>query len=171
MDKKTFEVIKNRLSEVNAVVAGLDPVVRGPAFEILRPYVTGAGAQSASRPSAGQGGPGPGPAAVGDESFAEFLGRAATEDGVDRALLACYWQSQRETSGTFTAQAANALLKDAGHASTNITRDLDSLRSRKPQLVVQVRKSGRSKQARKLYRVTDAGARQAGALLRSDADQ
>jgi DNA-binding PadR family transcriptional regulator len=42
---------------------------------------------------------------------------------------------------------------------SNITTALSSLIERKPQLVIQTRKSGNSKQARKRYRLTDAGIR------------
>jgi DNA-binding PadR family transcriptional regulator len=40
---------------------------------------------------------------------------------------------------------------------SNITRARDGLKARQPQLVIQVQKSGKSKQARKRYKVTSAG--------------
>jgi hypothetical protein len=57
----------------------------------------------------------------------------------------------------FEAQRVNTLLKHLGLGVGNITRSLESLKSRKPQHVVQLRKSGTARQARKRYKVTAAG--------------
>ena len=77
--------------------------------------------------------------------------------GPDRALLAGYYLQVVLGQSDFDGFNANKELKHAGHASGNITRDLDALMARAPQLVVQTRKHGNSKQARKLYRLTAAG--------------
>jgi hypothetical protein len=44
-----------------------------------------------------------------------------------------------------------------GHGLINITAALDDLREAKPALVLQVGKSGKSRQARKTYKLTIAG--------------
>jgi DNA-binding PadR family transcriptional regulator len=48
-------------------------------------------------------------------------------------------------------------MKHLGHGVKNITSALSSLMNEKPQRVVQLKKSGSTKQARKQYKVTEAG--------------
>ena len=49
------------------------------------------------------------------------------------------------------------MLKDLGHRASNITDALSSAMKEKPALIIQVKKSGSARQARKLYKLTDAG--------------
>ena len=77
----------------------------------------------------------------------------------DKALVAGYWFQKFEAQTALDSQRINSALKQLGHGVSNITRALDDLTRRKPQLVIQVQKSGTSKQARKKYRLTDAGLR------------
>jgi hypothetical protein len=74
-----------------------------------------------------------------------------------RALVVGYWFQVMQGEQDLDGFSINKELKHLGHAVTNITTALSSLIERKPQLVIQTRKSGNSKQARKLYRLTDAG--------------
>lgn len=75
----------------------------------------------------------------------------------NRALVVGYWFQVLQGVPDLDGFSINKELKHLGHAVTNITTALTSLIERKPQLVIQTRKSGNSKQARKLYRLTDAG--------------
>ena len=65
----------------------------------------------------------------------------------------------------FDAQSVNTKLKHLGHGVGNITQALDVLKDRRPQLIVQLRKSGTTKQARKKYKVTTAGKSAVEAML------
>jgi hypothetical protein len=87
----------------------------------------------------------------------EFYASAAPESEPERALVVAYWVQEVRGDGEFEAQAVNTQLKHLGHGVSNITRALDDLKARKPQLVIQIQKSGKSKQARKRYKVTAAG--------------
>ena len=40
MDKKAFSEVQERLLEVNKVIAKLDPSIRVPAFDFLKPYIS-----------------------------------------------------------------------------------------------------------------------------------
>ena len=82
---------------------------------------------------------------------------ANPQTGREKALVVAYWLQPDPEANDFTAAEANKLLKELGHGIGNITREFDRLMSEKPQLVYQTRKSGASKQARKLYRITSAG--------------
>jgi hypothetical protein len=97
--------------------------------------------------------------------FPTFLSSARASTAVDRALLAGYYFQQiLRQADDFDSFSLNRELKNAGHASGNITRDLDALIAKTPQLVMQTRKHGTSKQARKLYRLTAAGLTAARAM-------
>lgn len=90
-------------------------------------------------------------------TFADFCNAASPGSGIDRVLVAGYWLQVVGQQDGFSSQDANKELKHLGHQSTNITRDLDHLQAGSPKLVIQVKKSGNTKQARKLYKLTHAG--------------
>jgi hypothetical protein len=77
----------------------------------------------------------------------------------ERALIGGYWFQVVQGEGTFTGLQVNNELKNAGHGIGNITDALTTLQSRSPAQVRQVMKSGRTKQARKTYKLTVAGIR------------
>lgn len=95
----------------------------------------------------------------------EFYAKAAPESEPERALVIAYWVQEVRGDGEFEAQTVNTQLKHLGHRVSNITRALDNLKARKPQLVIQVQKSGTSKQARKRYKVTSAGKTEVSRML------
>lgn len=97
--------------------------------------------------------------------FPALLGSARALSGVDRVLLAGHYFQAILGQSDFDGFSLNRELRNAGHASGNITRDLDSLMAKTPQLVIQTRKQGTSKQARKLYRLTAAGLAAARAMV------
>jgi hypothetical protein len=82
-----------------------------------------------------------------------------------RALVAGYWLQVCQGGPSFDAQSANTELKHLGHPSSNITMALGALINQKPALVLQLRKSGNTKQARKSYKITESGIRKVRAML------
>ncbi|MBD3276355.1 MAG: hypothetical protein GF372_13645 [Candidatus Marinimicrobia bacterium] len=90
-------------------------------------------------------------------NFADFFAAVNPQTDSERALISSYWLQVKEGKEHVRAYDVNALLKDLGHPINNITRAFDHLQSKSPQLIMQVRKKGRSQQARKRYRVTQAG--------------
>jgi hypothetical protein len=90
-------------------------------------------------------------------TFAEFFDALDPQTEADKALAAGYWIQVGEKAESFDAQSANKELKHLGHAAGNITQALSALMQQKPALVVQLKKSGSSRQARKTYKVTQAG--------------
>jgi hypothetical protein len=89
--------------------------------------------------------------------LSEFYEAAAAASEMDRALVVAYWYQFKEGATDVEAQKVNAQLKNLGHGVGNITRAFDALKSQKPALIIQTRKEGTSKQARKKYRVTGEG--------------
>ena len=96
----------------------------------------------------------------------EFFDACHAENGLDRALVVAYWfQVLRGEADGWDSQKVNTELKHLGHPSSNITRDLDHLMSRTPRYVMQMRKQGTTRQARKLYALTREGIRAVEAML------
>lgn len=101
------------------------------------------------------------PVVTAINSFAEFheLFEAANpSSGPDKALVAAYWYQVILGHEDPDGFIINKELKNLGHQSNNITRDLDALMRRSPRLML-VRKEGSSKQARKRYKLTREGIR------------
>jgi hypothetical protein len=77
----------------------------------------------------------------------------------EKAITVGYWLQVCNKQDNFTAQDVNGTLKHMGHGVNNITDAFNTAKDRKPALVMQTQKSGTSKQARKMYRLTTAGVR------------
>lgn len=95
----------------------------------------------------------------------ELVTAAAPSDGPEQALVAGYWFQAIQGQSGWTGSEANSMLRNMGLGLANVTRTLDQLRKRSPPLVMQVKKSGRSKQARKTYTLTSAGIGKVEAML------
>jgi len=85
-----------------------------------------------------------------------------------KALVVGYWFQVIQKKDDLDGFQLNKELKNLGHPSTNITRDLDSLINRTPRFVMQVRKEGNSKQARKKYKLTREGIKAVDRMLRGN---
>lgn len=90
-------------------------------------------------------------------SFAELYDAVGPDTHADKALVAGYWLQVCEGGESFDSLSANNELKHLGHRLPNITAALTKLKGMKPALVLQLKKSGTSKQARKTYKLTMAG--------------
>lgn len=102
-------------------------------------------------------------------TFADLYNAAQPETTADKALVAGYWVQVCQSQEQFTGQSANKELLNLGHALTNITNAFSALKDKKPALAIQVRKSGSSQQARKQYKLTQAGIDAVTAMMQSGA--
>lgn len=91
------------------------------------------------------------------ESLAELFDAADPEIESERALVVGLWMQKSSGLDTFDSAAVNRELKHLGHGVGNITSAFNDLISQKPALAMQTAKSGKSKQARKKYKITRAG--------------
>jgi ATP-dependent exoDNAse (exonuclease V) alpha subunit len=98
-------------------------------------------------------------------SLGDLFAAADPSSETERALVAAFWIQTHEGNGSFTAQSVNGSLTHMGHGVSNITRTLGVLMGRRPKLVIQLEKAGKSRQARKTYKVTSEGERAVQALL------
>ena len=91
--------------------------------------------------------------------FHELFDAAGPESASERALVAGYWFQQIQGKAELDGFLVNKELKNLGYPSNNITRDLDNLMKQTPRLITQIRKEGKSQQARKAYKLTSEGVR------------
>ena len=97
--------------------------------------------------------------------LASLYDAANPESQADKALVVGYWIQVVGGSEDWESQSVNAELKNLGHGVGNITDVLNTLINQSPRLVIQTRKSGTTKQARKRYRMTTEGIRKLKAML------
>lgn len=103
--------------------------------------------------------------------FAELFAAAQPATDKERALVGGYWRQVCRGDEQFASQTINADLKNLGHGVGNIAEALGQLIDERPQLVLQLRKAGATKQARKTYKMTIAGRGRVEAMIRSAAEQ
>jgi hypothetical protein len=105
---------------------------------------------------------------VGDvnyTSFSDLFDTASPTTENESVLVGAFWFQQIQGNADFSSQQINDELKNLGHAISNVTRTFDRLRETKPALALQIQKSGKSKQARKRYRLTAAGIKEVNRML------
>lgn len=98
-------------------------------------------------------------------NFAELFHAADPKAEKEKALIAAYWIQRSTAADQFGSQQLNTELKNIGYRVGNITDALSQLINERPNLVIQVAKSGSTKQARKTYKITDAGFRRVAEML------
>jgi hypothetical protein len=101
---------------------------------------------------------------AGAEDLAGFFSGASAGSDAQKVLVAAGWSYRIGKKEDFDSQSLNSELKNLGHGVPNVTRALNSLILHQPQLVIQTRKSGTTKQARKRYRITMEGLREVDRL-------
>jgi hypothetical protein len=89
--------------------------------------------------------------------FAELYAATDPTSQSDKALVGGYWLQVCQGAENFTGQSVNNELNHLGHKIANITNAMTTLNDAKPQLVLQLRKSGKSQQARKTYKLSAEG--------------
>ena len=98
-------------------------------------------------------------------SLAELYNATQPESTADKALVAGYWLQICQGVESFDGLSANKELKHLGHGLANITNAIDSLKSQKPALALQLKKSGKSQQARKVYKITVEGIKRVEGMI------
>jgi hypothetical protein len=91
------------------------------------------------------------------EHFAELYDAAGPSTKPRKVLVAAYWHQKVLGTPSFQAFALNKDLKDLGHGVDHISEALDACIAEKPALVLQLKKSGKTPQARKTYKLTAEG--------------
>ncbi|MDQ0643759.1 hypothetical protein [Microbacterium murale] len=104
-------------------------------------------------------------------SIDEIFETGVAKTNAHKALLAAYWFQVVQGNPTFQSFTLNVALKNMGQGIPNITDALGSAEAQKPALIMQTAKTGKSRQARKTYKLTTAGVKAVEAMLAgSDVD-
>jgi len=101
-------------------------------------------------------------------SLAEFFASATPTQDADKALVVGYWIQVIEGTTDLDGFRVNKELKQLGHGVKNVTSALNTLMARKPALVIQTKKSGTSRQAKKKYKLTHEGQRSVERMINQD---
>lgn len=131
------------------------------------PHMPGGNPQGGA-PNNGNGG---GPSAGTYNTFPDLYHAASPETESDKALVAGYWIQVCQQKDGFESFAANSVLKDMGYTISNITRAFDALMAQDPKYVMQIKKTGTSRQARKVYKLTQAGLKRVGEMLNTPKEE
>ncbi len=104
------------------------------------------------------------------KTFADLYNCASPITNPDKALVAGYWLQKCQGYEEFPSQLANKDLQNLGHALVNVTDAFNQLKNKKPALAIQVKKSGKSQQARKQYKLTQAGIDAVNGMLKDNSN-
>lgn len=91
------------------------------------------------------------------EHFAELYDAAGPKTKDEKVLVAGYWFQKMQGQSSFQSYELNRELKDLGHRVDHITDALSAGIKKSPALVLQLKKSGNTAQARKTYKLTTEG--------------
>ena len=97
--------------------------------------------------------------------FASLFDATNPGSGPERVLVAGYWFQEIEGHNHIEGYLVNRELKNLGYGVANVTTAFSALMNQQPKLAMQVAKSGKSKQARKRYKLTVEGARTVRRML------
>lgn len=95
----------------------------------------------------------------------ELLAATAAKTDAERALVVAAHLQRAEARESLSAFEINSQLKHLGYRVRNITEAIGAHQRARPALMIQIRKSGNSKQARKAYSVTAPGFAKVQSLL------
>ena len=106
----------------------------------------------------------------GHPDLATFFSSSGADDGPAQAMVVAYWKQVVEGKDGWSGAEINSELKHMGHKLPNVTATMNLLIKRKPACVMQMKKSGSAKQARKLYKLTTEGIKEVKARMSGSTD-
>jgi len=99
------------------------------------------------------------------ETIAECFADASPNNDWEKALVVAAYLQVKNNLTDIASFDVNKELKNLGHASSNITLAFASSIDRKPQFMLQLRKDGKSQQAKKKYKVSAEGIKHVNSML------
>jgi len=167
------------MATVSRALTGLDDQARGRVIRwVSERYGIALASGRASNAFAGSAGGGSDAREQDDEAgvelpdegsgwahFAELYDAADANTHPEGMLIAAYWVQVVQGRDSFGSFELNKLLKDLGHGVTGTAKVMSTLIAKKPALILQLKKSGKSQQARKTYRLTEAGKKAVAQML------
>jgi hypothetical protein len=98
--------------------------------------------------------------------FAELYDAVSPSTRLAKALVAAYWLQELKGAASWGSGQVNRELKDLGHQLTEINKVLQLGIDKRPAVVLQLKKSGSTKQGRKTYKLSAAGVKEVKDMLR-----
>lgn len=113
--------------------------------------------QKKTQSSNASGGGESGNSLVDFTSLPDVFAVANVKTDQEKVLLASSYLQLKNGGADLTGREINQALKPLGQGVSNITNTITALMARKPKLMIQTHKSGKSRQAQKKYKVTTEG--------------
>ena len=161
------------MAAVNAALAGLEPdavarVLRWAAdrYKVLLPATGKVKATEKEEPKAFEDSEEEGETAT-YAHFSDFFDAADPTTEEDRVLVAGYWFQGLQGESELDSQSLNKELKNTGHGISHMPRALNGLMNAKPRLLVQLKKKGTTKQARRRFKLTSEGIKKVKGMLKA----
>jgi hypothetical protein len=92
--------------------------------------------------------------------FVDLYDAARPSSRIDRALVAAYWLQVIGENKAWNSFGTNKVLKDLGYGIDGISKIFVAAQKQSPALVMQTSKNGKTAQAKKTYKLTQAGINQ-----------
>lgn len=96
---------------------------------------------------------------------ADLLAKCNPNKENEKILIVSAFLQAKNPTKDLTGYEVNHTLKNIGHKVNDFSHNIDSLMKRKPQLMIQTKKSGNTRQAKRNYRVTDEGMKEIERLV------
>jgi hypothetical protein len=98
-----------------------------------------------------------GPGQDAYKHFAELFSAVDPKNEMEKAMTAAYWIQVVQGKNEWQSQSLNKELKDLGHYISTINKALTAGIEKRPALVLQLKKSGATRQGRKTYKLSGEG--------------
>lgn len=105
------------------------------------------------------------------ETVADIFSHASPRTESDKVLIVASFLQDKYGKSELTGREIHKELQHLGHGVSNITMAIQGLIDKKPKLMIQTRKEGKSKQAHKKYKVTVEGIKIAKEMLTTFEDE
>jgi uncharacterized protein YodC (DUF2158 family) len=99
------------------------------------------------------------------KTFADFYDAASPATEEDGVLVAGFWFQVLQDQESLDSQTLNTELKNTGHPVAHMPHALDKLMKAKPRLIVQLRKQGKTRQAKRKFKLTTEGVKKVREML------
>ncbi|MBI3566501.1 MAG: hypothetical protein HY079_15005 [Elusimicrobia bacterium] len=164
------------MAAVSTALSGLDPdsrarVVRWAAERFQISVAGPAGLHKVKETSpAGSAHPTEASASSGEyAAFSDLYEAANPETEAQRLLVAGYWFQVIRNMNELESHSLNKELNHLGHPIGHMPHTVDDLMNAKPRLMIQLKKQGKSRQARRKFKLTTEGIKKVREMISATA--
>jgi hypothetical protein len=99
------------------------------------------------------------------QHFGDLYDAADPSTDGERVLVAGYWFQVVQNQTELESQALNKDLKNLGHGVGHMPHAVDELMNTRPRLMIQIKKQGNTRQARRKFKLTAEGIKKVKEML------